>query len=66
MDKLVVTSGGEISFDFTADERAQRDLDRQLAGEQVQLDLLIPPQEEIDQAEFELKSINLLIELGVI
>jgi hypothetical protein len=37
-----------------------------LEEEQLLLDSLIPPQAEIDQAEFELKALNLLMEVGLI
>lgn len=47
-------------------ELAERDYERQLAEEQVALDVLIPSQEDVLNAEIELKILNTLLELGVI
>lgn len=51
---------------FTTEELAQRELELQLAEEQALLDSLLPSQQEIEQAEFELNTINLLMEVGLI
>lgn len=50
----------------TPEELSQREAEQQAQEEQAQLDLLIPSQSEIEQAEFELKTITLLTDLGVI
>ena len=60
--KFIATSSGMEYQKLTSDDLAQIELDSQ----QAQVENIIPSQAEIDQAEFELKSINLLIELGVI
>lgn len=65
-DKFIITKDGIFEQDFTSEEVAQHDLERQLAEQQIQLDLLVPSQEEIDQAEFELKTITLLQEVGLL
>ena len=65
-DKLVVTKDGIIEQQFTPEEIAQRELDRQHAEEQALLDSLKPSPEEIKQAEFELNCLNLLMEVGLI
>lgn len=65
-DKLVITKGGVTEVDFTPGELAKRESDLLANEEQAQLDLLLPSQEEIDQAEFELKALNLLMEVGLI
>jgi len=60
-------STGEVTQRaFNNEEIAQREVERQQAEEQAQLDLLIPTPEEIEQAEFELKAITLLMEVGLI
>lgn len=66
MDKLIITKVGVTVVEFTTGELAQQEADRLTKEEQSQLDLLIPSQEEIDQAEFELKTLNLLMEVGLI
>lgn len=66
IDKLIVARDKVTEADFTSEEIAQQELERQQAAEQALLDSLIPAPEEIEQAEFEIKSLNLLIELGVI
>ena len=65
-DKLVITKDGIQEVDFTPEEIAQRELDRIAQEEQALLDSLIPTPEEIEQAEFELKTITLLMEVGLI
>lgn len=67
-DKLIIdcSTGQLVEQDFTEEER-QRDEQQKLEVEQqAQLDLLKPSLEEIEKAEFELRTINLLTELGVI
>jgi len=66
LDKLIITKVGVTVVEFTTGELAQQEADRLTKEEQSQLDLLIPSQEEIDQAEFELKTLNLLMEVGLI
>lgn len=50
----------------TQQELAQQETDRLVAEEQALLDLLVPTPEEIGKAEFELKCITLLMEVGLI
>ncbi|MHB8075114.1 hypothetical protein [Desulfosporosinus fructosivorans] len=68
MDKLIIncTTGEIEEVTFTPEELSQQSAEQQLAEEQALLDSLIPSQIEIDQAEFELKAINLLMEVGLL
>lgn len=60
-------STGEVTKrDFFPEEILQHELERQLAEQQALLDSLMPSQNEIDQAEFELRTLNLLMEVGLI
>jgi hypothetical protein len=65
-DKIIITKDGIQEVNFTAEEQAQREAEQQAQAEQAQLDLLIPTDEEVAQAEFELKTITLLQEVGLI
>jgi hypothetical protein len=67
-NKLIIncTTGRVDKLDLTSEELVQREADRIEAEEQALLDLLIPSSEEIEQAEFELKALNLLMEVGLI
>lgn len=51
---------------FTPEELAQQEAERLAREEQAQLDLLLPSAEEIEQAEFEIKTLTLLQEVGLI
>ena len=51
-------------FIYYTDEE-QKEIDKQREEEE-KINSLIPTKEEIEQAEFELKTISLLMELGVI
>ena len=51
---------------FTEDEIVQHEIDMLAAEERALLDQLIPTLDEIEQAEFELKTITLLMEVGLI
>lgn len=51
-------------FIYYTDEE-QKEIDRQREEEE-KMNSLFPTKEEIEQAEFELKTISLLMELGVI
>lgn len=66
VDKLVITKDGMKELQFTPEELARREADRLAAEEKALLDSLIPTSEEIEQAEFELNCLNLLMEVGLI
>lgn len=66
VDKIVVTLEEVKEEAFTQEELTQREADRLAHQEQALLDSLIPPQEEVEQAEFELKTITLLMEVGLL
>ena len=67
-DKLVSDCSTKevVEQSFTPEEIAQRQLEQQAQEEQAQLDLLIPSQDEVAQADFELKTITLLQEVGLL
>jgi len=68
MDKLIIncTTGEIEEVTFTPEELSQQSAEQQLVEEKALLDSLIPTQTEIDQAEFELNAINLLMEVGLL
>lgn len=63
MKKTIVTKSGLFFEDMTVDEIAQ--LEEQQALQEFEQSLQ-PSSEDLEQAEFELKTIELLINLGVI
>jgi hypothetical protein len=66
VDKLIITKEGIQTIHFTHEELTQREADRLAQEEQAMLDALIPSREEVAQAEFELKTITLLMEVGLL
>ena len=62
MNRLVITNNGRHIKSLTDDEINK---ERQQAEQQARLDALKPSPDEVEEAEFELKTINLLVELGV-
>jgi hypothetical protein len=68
MNKLEINcaTGIKEELPFTPEEIANYLLEQQYAEEQALLDALTPPQSEIEQAEFELKAITLLTEVGLL
>lgn len=63
MKKAIVTKDGIQLLELTASE--MEEIERQNEQEKFN-DILIPLEEDIKEAEFELKTINLLIKLGVL
>ena len=64
--KLVITENGAEYVDFTPEELAQREMERLAQEEQALIDSLKPSVDDIQKAEFELNTINLLTDLGVL
>lgn len=66
-DLIFNTESGEImEIEIAPEDLIIRETARKIWEEQVILDLLIPSAEEIIQAEFELKTIKLLMEVGLL
>lgn len=61
----VATNESQIS-ECTAEELLQKEMDYQRQLEEEALNALIPSREEVEQAEFELKTITLLMEVGLL
>lgn len=58
---------GEMEIvELTAEEIAQREAEMQASEEQKQIEAMAPTQEETKQADFEIRTINLLIEMGLL
>ena len=55
-----------IERKFKSEELLQHQLEQKLAEDQSILDSIFPSQQEIEQAEFELKTIILLQEVGLL
>lgn len=53
-------------IELTAEEIAQREAEIQASEEQKQIEEMAPTTEEQKQAEFEIRGINLLIEMGLL
>ena len=64
VDKLIITKHSIQTATFTEEELAQRETDRLAQEEQALLDSLTPSAEEVAQAEFEIRTITLLTEVG--
>ncbi|MCO1599814.1 hypothetical protein [Desulfosporosinus nitroreducens] len=67
-DKLVINCSTREAVEtiFTPEEIAQQEQDKLAQEEKEQLDLLIPTIEEVAKAEFDLKTITLLQEVGLL
>ena len=67
-DKLIIDCyTGEITEkSFTPDEILQRESEIRAKAEQAIIDSTIPTIEEQKQADFEIRTINLLIEMGLL
>ena len=66
MNKLIITKNAKQIIPLTQEEIEQRQLEQRQAEQQAILDSLIPNQSEIEKAERELETINLLMDLEVI
>ena len=66
VNKLVVSNDGVKIESFTDEELRQRQADHAAQEEQTVIDSLVPTDEEVAQAEFELKTITLLSEVGLL
>lgn len=66
MEKLVVSTQGAKTELMSQEELSQREIDFQTAEEKSIIESLIPDSASIEQAEFELKTLTLLMEVGLL
>ena len=66
VDKLIITNNGIQEESFTEEELAQREAERLEQIEREKIESLIPTQKEIENAEFQIKLLTTLTEIGVI